>query len=95
MPIFTDEDSRGIERNRGSTGGEEVGSTVINGSRLECQRANVPPRRAAGPGLVWAGAYLHYLGGDDSLLGEPVLGGCHTGIVGARRETLGLGSGVI
>ena len=44
MPICTDEDSPGIERNRGSTEGEEVGSTVIKGSRLECQRARVPPQ---------------------------------------------------
>ena len=44
MPICTDGDRPGIERDRGSTEGEVVGSTVIKGSRLECQRASVPPQ---------------------------------------------------
>ena len=44
MSMWIDVDSPGMERKMGRTEGELVRSTVMKGSRLECQRARVPPQ---------------------------------------------------
>jgi hypothetical protein len=44
MAIWMEGDSPGMERRIGSTAEEVVGRIVTKGSRLECQRARVPPQ---------------------------------------------------